>query len=73
MYGMNVHKAVVENKEKETGISIHYVTKEYDKGDLICQVKCAVDSSDTPEDIAEKVHQLEYQYFPVVIDALLKE
>lgn len=63
MYGMNVHKAVVENKEKETGISIHYVTKEYDKGDLICQVKCAVDSSDTPEDIAEKVHQLEYQYF----------
>jgi phosphoribosylglycinamide formyltransferase-1 len=71
MYGMHVHRAVANNKEKETGISIHYVNKEYDKGDLILQAKCKLTPKDTPEIIAEKVHQLEYTYFPATIEKLL--
>jgi len=71
MYGMNVHKAVVENKEKETGITIHYVNKEYDKGDVIFQAKCDVLSNDTPDTIAKKVHQLEYEHFPKVINQII--
>lgn len=71
MYGMHVHNAVAANKEKETGISIHYVNKEYDKGDLILQMKCNITPTDTPETIAEKVHQLEYAYFPTTIEKLL--
>ena len=71
MYGMHVHRAVANNKEKETGISIHYVNKEYDKGDLILQAKCKLTPKDTPETIAEKVHQLEYAYFPSTIEQLL--
>jgi phosphoribosylglycinamide formyltransferase-1 len=71
MYGMNVHKAVAENTDKETGISIHYVNKEYDKGDMILQVRCELSPSDTPEAIAEKVHQLEYIHFPATIEKLL--
>ncbi len=73
MYGMYVHKAVAENKEKESGISIHYVNKEYDKGDLIYQAKCSIYPSDTPEKIAKKVHELEYKYFPLIIASLLQE
>lgn len=71
MYGMQVHKAVVENKETETGISIHYVTKEYDKGDLIFQAKCKVLPKDSPETIAEKVHGLEYEFFPKTVENIL--
>lgn len=72
MYGMKVHEAVVQNQEKETGISIHYVNPEFDDGELIFQAKCPVLPSDSPEDVAQKVHQLEYQYFPVVIEQLLQ-
>lgn len=68
MYGMNVHKAIVENKEKETGITIHYVNKEYDKGNIIFQAKCNIDTSDTPDDVAKKVHELEYAHFPRIIE-----
>lgn len=71
MYGMNVHKAVIEKKEIETGISIHYVNEVYDQGKLIFQTTTPVDQEDSPEDIAEKIHQLEYQYFPKVIENLL--
>ena len=71
MYGMNVHKAVVENKEKESGISIHYVNENYDEGKLIFQAKCEVDTDDTPEEVAEKVHALEYAHFPKVIEEVL--
>ena len=71
MYGMNVHKAVVENKETESGISIHYVNEEYDDGKLIFQAKCTVISSDTPEDVAQKVHELEYEHFPKIIEKVL--
>ncbi|MDR1054712.1 MAG: phosphoribosylglycinamide formyltransferase [Prevotellaceae bacterium] len=68
MYGMNVHHAVIDNKERETGITIHTIDKEYDKGEIIFQKKCAVEPEDTLEIVAEKVHALEYKYFPPVIE-----
>jgi phosphoribosylglycinamide formyltransferase-1 len=71
MYGMNVHKAVVANKETHSGISIHYVNEVYDEGELIFQAKCPVFESDTPEMVAEKVHELEYKHFPSVIEQVL--
>lgn len=72
MYGMNVHKAVVANGEAETGITIHLVNNEYDKGAIIFQAKCKVEKDDSPETVAQKVHELEYKYFPRVIDCWLK-
>jgi phosphoribosylglycinamide formyltransferase-1 len=72
MYGMNVHKAVIENNEQETGITIHYVNKEYDKGNIIFQAKCPVLPGETPEDIAKKVHELEYAHFPKVIKNIIE-
>lgn len=71
MYGMKVHSAVVEGKEKETGITIHYVNEHYDEGKVILQEFCSIDEFDTPESVAQKVHQLEYKCFPKVIDNLL--
>ncbi|WP_269241290.1 phosphoribosylglycinamide formyltransferase [Flavobacterium limnophilum] len=71
MYGSNVHKAIVENKEKETGITIHYVNENYDEGNIIFQKKVTVLITDTPEVVAEKIHALEQQYFPAVIENLL--
>ncbi|MFV0269959.1 MAG: phosphoribosylglycinamide formyltransferase [Draconibacterium sp.] len=73
MYGMNVHRAVVENEEKESGISIHYVNENYDEGKLIFQATCPVLPEDTPEQVAAKVHELEYRYFPQVIAQVLSE
>lgn len=72
MYGMKVHQAVVDNRDTESGISIHFVNQKYDEGELIFQAKCLVLPSDSPEDVAQKVHELEYQYFPVVIEQLLQ-
>lgn len=71
MYGMNVHQAVKDNNETETGITIHYVNSNYDEGAIIRQVKTRVSEKDTPEDIAHKVHELEYAHFPKVIEELL--
>ena len=71
MYGAHVHKAVIENQEKESGITIHYVNEQYDEGAIIFQAKTAVDSTDTPETLAAKIHQLEYAHFPKVIEKLL--
>ena len=71
IYGMKVHNAVVENGESESGISIHFVNEKYDEGELIFQTKCMVLPSDSPEDVAKKVHQLEYEHFPLVIEKLL--
>ena len=73
MYGMKVHEAVVENKDTESGITIHYVNKEYDNGDIIFQAKCYVLPNDTPEDIAKKVHKLEYEHFPKVINKIISD
>lgn len=72
MYGMNVHKAIVENKEKETGISIHYVNEHYDEGNIIFQKAITVLVTDTPEVVAEKIHELEQKYFPTIVEEVLK-
>ena len=71
MYGMKVHQAVAENKEKETGISIHLVNQKFDEGRVLFQAKCTVLPTDTPETIAQNVHRLEYEYFPVVVEQFL--
>lgn len=67
MWGHHVHEAVVANKEVETGITIHYVNENYDEGKIIFQAKCAVTESDSAEEVAQKIHLLEYQYFPEII------
>ena len=72
MYGIHVHEAVVAAGEKETGITIHYVNSYYDEGEILFQAQCPVFSADTPEDVAIKVHSLEYKYYPVVIEKLLQ-
>ena len=71
MYGMHVHRAVVENKESKTGITIHYVNENYDEGNIIFQKEVKVLISDTPEVVAAKIHELEQDHFPVVIEKLL--
>jgi len=71
MFGMCVHQAVVESGETETGITIHYVNGKYDDGDTIFQAKVEVKSTDTPEMVAQKIHELEYEYFPKVVEQLI--
>ncbi|WP_299059135.1 phosphoribosylglycinamide formyltransferase [uncultured Polaribacter sp.] len=73
MYGMHVHKAVKENKETETGITIHYVNANYDEGAIIFQAKTALLAEDSPEKIAEKIHILEQRYFPRIIEDIILE
>lgn len=68
MYGMHVHEAVKTTGEKETGITIHEVNEQYDEGKILFQARCEVSSSDSPDDIAKRVHQLEYAYYPRVIE-----
>lgn len=69
MYGAKVHEAVKAAAEMQTGISIHYVDSNYDEGELIFQTVCPIDpQTETAEQIAQKVHKLEYRYFPVVIE-----
>lgn len=72
MYGAFVHEAVIANKEKESGISIHYVDELYDHGNIIFQAKCAVSDNDTADSLAQKIHALEHQHYPRVIAALLQ-
>ncbi|WP_310379412.1 phosphoribosylglycinamide formyltransferase [Flavobacterium sp.] len=71
MYGMNVHRSVVENKENETGITIHFVNENYDEGNIIFQKKVTVLVTDTPEIVAEKIHELEQKYFPAIVEDVL--
>ncbi|WP_281238542.1 phosphoribosylglycinamide formyltransferase [Flavobacterium praedii] len=71
MYGMNIHKSVVENNEKETGITIHYVNENYDEGNIIFQQSVLLADNETPESVAIKIHTLEQEYFPEVIEKLL--
>ncbi len=73
MYGSRVHKAVIEAGELESGITIHYVNPEYDEGDIIFQARCDIDSDESPDSLAKKIHELEYEYFPNVVEGLLKE
>jgi phosphoribosylglycinamide formyltransferase-1 len=73
MYGMNVHRSVVENKDQVSGITIHYVNEHYDQGDYIFQATCPVLSSDSPEDVKQKVHDLERIHYPKIIASILSE
>lgn len=68
MFGQNVHRAVVESGEKESGITIHFVNKEFDKGQIIAQFRCNVSQEDTAEDIDKKIRVLEQSYLPVVVE-----
>ncbi len=73
MYGSRVHEAVIANGETETGITIHLVNEKYDEGKIVFQAKCEVTKEDTAETVASKVHELEYKYFPKVIEEIVKE
>ncbi len=68
MFGMKVHEAIIQNGEKESGISIHYVNEHYDEGELIFKAKCDIETGETPESLANKIHALEYKYFPEIIE-----
>lgn len=70
MYGMNVHKAVFENQEKVTGITIHFASDVYDEGEIIFQVSCPLMPDDTPERIAHKIHELEHEHLPKIVEKL---
>lgn len=72
MYGAHVHRAVVANKESESGITIHYVNENYDEGAIIFQKSVLIDSMDTAEDVAAKIHVLEQENFPDVIEEIIK-
>lgn len=71
MYGDKVHQSVIENKETESGITIHFVNENYDEGKIIFQAKCSILPTDKSEDLAKKIHALEYKHFPEVIKKLL--
>lgn len=73
MYGDRVHRAVVEAGERESGITIHLIDEQYDRGTTVFQAKCPVLPGDTPDDVARKVHALEYAHYPEVIGQLLAD
>ncbi len=72
MYGARVHEAVRASGDSETGITIHLVNEKYDEGNILFQATCPVGPDDTPDDIAARVHVLEYQYYPVIIESMFK-
>lgn len=71
MYGINVHRAVIEANDRKSGITIHWVNEKYDEGDIIYQATCDIEPGETDITLADKVHQLEYRHFPVIIEQLL--
>lgn len=73
MYGNRVHEAVLASGEVESGITIHYINEHYDEGDVIRQVRCPVLPEDRPEELACRIHALEYEVYPEVIEQLLSE
>ena len=73
MYGINVHRVVLENKEKESGITIHYVDENYDEGNIIFQKAILVEECVSPEEVALKVLSLEHEHFPKVIEEILSK
>lgn len=72
MYGMRVHRAVKAAGEPESGITIHYVNEHYDEGDIIFQARCALEQTDSPEQVAKRVQQLEHRHFAPLIERLLR-
>ncbi len=73
MHGDHVHQAVIADHDKESGITIHLIDSRYDCGTTVFQATCPVEETDTWENVAEKVHALEYQYYPQIIDRILQE
>ncbi|GAB3419158.1 phosphoribosylglycinamide formyltransferase [Niabella aquatica] len=73
MYGSFVHEAVINNKEKESGITIHFVDEHYDHGAVIFQAACEITADDTAETLAQKIHRLEHAHFPTVIQKIINE
>lgn len=73
MYGAHVHQAVIAAGEKESGITIHYIDKDYDRGEIILQKRCFINRDDTAESLAEKIHTLEHKWFPRTIEKVIKE
>ena len=71
MYGSHVHEAVVANGDRESGITIHHVNQDYDDGSIIFQAKCEVLKGDSPESLAARIHELEYEHYPRVVEDLL--
>jgi phosphoribosylglycinamide formyltransferase 1 len=71
MYGMKVHEAVIAAGDRQSGITIHHVNEHYDEGDIIFQATCQVQPGDTAEILAAKIHELEYEHFPRVIERIL--
>ena len=67
MYGSRVHEAVIANRESVSGITIHSVDEEYDKGEMLFQAECPVMPDDSPETLANRIHELEYKYFPKIV------
>jgi phosphoribosylglycinamide formyltransferase-1 len=73
MYGMHVHRAVIAAGEQESGITIHYVNERYDEGEHLFQAKCPVLPDDTPERLAERIHALEHQHYPRIVEEVLRK
>lgn len=73
MYGSFVHEAVLTAKDAESGITIHYVDEHYDNGDVIFQARCRIDEGDDAETLSQKIHRLEHQHYPVVIEQLINK
>ena len=71
MYGEKVHRSVLDNKEKESGITIHFVNQNYDEGEVILQKKCHVSKTDSIDSLEKKIRSLEFEYFPKVIEKIL--
>jgi phosphoribosylglycinamide formyltransferase-1 len=73
MYGQKVHQAVIDNREEKSGITIHLIDEDYDKGQNLAQIECQVKPEDTAETLAHRIHALEYEFFPRVIEKFIKE
>jgi phosphoribosylglycinamide formyltransferase-1 len=71
MFGEHVHMAVIAAKEKESGITIHFVNEKYDEGKIIFQARCEIDIKDTPESLALKIHELEHYHYPRIIEKII--
>lgn len=73
MYGSFVHEAVIAEGERESGITIHLVNEHYDEGNILFQASCPVYENDSPEDLANRIHTLEHEHYPIIIDKLLND
>lgn len=73
MYGRFVHEAVIAANEKESGISVHYVDELYDHGQLIFQARCTIEPGDTPDSLAQKIHDLEHAHYPLIVEKVIYE